>query len=237
MKRATTFAAMFVTIFWVIQLTGCLSAPGVVISSAVEISEPNPELRVISDWHFESVKRGTKLQVLLFSGGELTGKFRGLTPLGEQEYARKYAQCRTDRSAAASLPALGDAISFTDTAGRRYEGEFVGFDQGFLLVNLPARQAATRVNVRMLKEITLANGQVLPSVPVSSLVFNGQIPFRSSAILETKEGMATIPLEEISSARITEPPGKTGRTVIAVVFIAAMAVPIFIFLLKPLMSR
>ena len=230
MKRATTFVALFVTMFWVLQFSGCFSTPGVVISPVVEISERNPELRVISDWNLESVKPGTELEVLLFSGEKLAGKFRGLEPLAEPEYARKYSRCRAERSDLAALPALGDTIAFSDTSGKRYEGEFTGFDQGFLLVRLQEGRPATRVNIGMLRDIRLADGQSLPPGPVSSLVAKGYVPFRSSAVLSTPEGITTIPLEEISLARIAEPPGKTLLTVIGVVVgAAAFAGLIYLF--------
>jgi hypothetical protein len=236
MKKATTIVTLFLVLFWIFQFSGCLALNGVQIPPYPDIREEDPELRTISDWNFASLKPGTTLRVLLFSGEERTGTFRGLVSISEPEYARKYGRSRELNHAAVELPVLGDRLLFVDTSDHSFQGEFVGFDEGFLIARLHKEQPPTRVNLRMLKEIASNNGQSFPPGPIISLVEKGRVPFRSAAALDTRMGMANLPLEEISFARIIEPPEKTARGIIKAAAVIGISLGFYFIILKPLLN-
>jgi hypothetical protein len=210
-EKSTTVVALFLMFLVVWQSTGCIMpAPR---------SQPEPPAqRIISNWDFGAVKPGTTVEIALFSGRKLKGKFRGIEPVVEEVYKERYFETRQRNLADLALPALGDKITVDDAKDNVYEGEFTGFDQGMMCARLPDRDKPVRFNLGMVRLIRTSDGRDISPGALIGLISTRKIPFRSAMIIDTPSGRESLPLEEVSSATITSLSERArAKTVFAIV--------------------
>jgi hypothetical protein len=153
----------------------------------------------VRDWNLSLLDPGAKVEVGFFLARKpLSGRYLGTTETTEKEYAGRFALARGASEGGAASPALGEPIALVDVLGKLYEGEFAGFDRGFLLLRIGGAAEAISVNLERIASLRDAAGAHYDMHRLRSKVRSGDMPFRSLLVLNTRAGRSLTPLNEIA---------------------------------------
>ena len=179
----------------------CASTIGFAIGSAKDSSKPDS--LYLPGWKAEAVKWGTRVNLVLNDGSQVSGIYRGLRRVADQEYADRYSRFLKHGQDAHFLPALGDTITITMNSGARLEREFLGFDHQRLagifeaktmaILEVPSLAILTRqvegdtagvVFAKNLIEIAYRFGDATEGTVLRRLAAENRIPLLSAVMLE-----------------------------------------------------
>jgi hypothetical protein len=169
--------------------SGC-SAIGFGIGGAIDSHKPDYD--TIPGWRAASIQWGKHIALTEKNGEEVKGEYLGLDTVAVSEYAQWYNQSREKYNKDVLLPMLGDTISFTFLKPpTEYEGEFLGFDNQYILVKLTEikRMVNERIDMGDLEWITDKNGNVIEVRKLKSLSSQGKTPTVSSVMMNEQIDM------------------------------------------------
>lgn len=151
-----------------------------------------------SAWH--TIKPGTPIIVILWSGDQVEGKYVELVHIPAAEYAASYAKCREQIKEEIVLPELGETVTVIATNGRQYNLEFLGFDYESILTRFEVmgKTRTARENLGLIKNIVDSSGNNIGEETVRKLISEGKISLLTSGIIiKSKTGRTQIAWEDI----------------------------------------
>lgn len=144
----------YLAVIAALSLAGC-TAVGFGIGAFVDKGKP-PKHKPVARGDIDSVTVGEAIEVQLWDGRRLSGKYQGLEWAQPEEYARRYEAARTKLEPELRLPALGPGARLVVTEGGTATGDFRGIGPGFvrfLEAGLPEQSIKTH------RIVTLADAQ------------------------------------------------------------------------------
>jgi hypothetical protein len=217
--------------------SGC-TAIGFGVGAAIDSSKP--DYVTIPGWRAASIKRGKDIKLTKNNGEELKGEYLGLDTVAVSQYAQWYNESREKCQRDVLLPGLGDTISFTVlTRAKEYKGEFLGFDNQYILVRLVVigGMVNEKIDMNNLERITDKNGNLIEVRKLKDLSLEGKIPVASTMTVKTNVDTIRVPIAAVSQIKIpNEKNAKwVGLGIGALVDVAiVVAVGIFVSNMKPL---
>jgi hypothetical protein len=196
--------ALILIMVWVWQFCGC-SAIGLGIGALSDSKKPNQ----VPGWEVEKVQPGKTVTLVLRDSSQIKGKFIGLEKLQDQEYAETYNQIRELKPDGVVLPKLDDTVSITTEAGKKFEGEFFGFDEGYIPVRIIGRNITNQISINNIKRIEQREGNAISKTMIEKLLTDGRIPSRSMIVMKNELGKTRTKIEKIS--QIQNPVKKNGK--------------------------
>ncbi|HEX9188758.1 MAG TPA: hypothetical protein VGB87_16880 [Vicinamibacteria bacterium] len=196
-------------------LCGC-TLIGFGIGKAVDHGKsPSPKPLIQKDLMTLGV--GEPLEVQLWDGTKVSGRFRGLqwTPVGQYEPAYEAARS----GPAPGLPRLGPGATLVRTNGQSSKGEYRGIGPGFVAFGTAGgRVSAADFDVVM--ALTDASGRRIGGRELRTLVAERRVPLVTGISVEQPSGNRIVDSGQVASVSLLRRPGgawKTGLIVGAVV--------------------
>jgi hypothetical protein len=237
-KMFTAFALLVVSAA-ILQLN-CASTTGFVIGSAKDASKPDS--LYLPGWKAEAVKPGTNVNLFLTDGSPVTGIYRGLGQVANEEYAERYSRFRKHKQDLLFLPALGETITITMQSGAQLEREFLGFNYQRLAEILDAKTIADleapslAILVRQLVSNTSGTlfmknvvkvadvqGNSTEGAILLSLAAENEIPLHSTIIVEKPDRHVQFPMDKVERVELKNKKKArwTGLAIGAIIDVAA----------------
>jgi len=209
--RVLAALALFVVI--ALATNGC-SVIGFGVGAISDSTKPDS--LTVPGWEVQTVKPGREIKLTLRNGEQLTGKFAGVDPVPQEQYAERYANFRDQRKEEVPLPALGEKINITLNSGVQGERELLGFDYQYvpaqakkeespslmsLQCAISVRQSGDTTSARVLvsdiDRIVDDQGNVVQGKTLAKLASEGQIPFLCAVAIQDSTGHRQIAMEEV----------------------------------------
>lgn len=209
--RVLAVLALFVVI--ALATNGC-SVIGFGIGAISDSTKPDS--LTVPGWEVQTVKPGREIKLTLRNGEQLTGKFAGVDPVPQEQYAERYANFRDQRKEEVPLPALGEKINITLNSGLQGERELLGFDYQYVSVKAkgekvpshvspqcaisvrqPGDTTSGKVLVPDIDRIVDNEGNVVEGPTLEMLASEGQVPFLSTVAIHDLSGRRQIAMEEV----------------------------------------
>src|SRR5512143_2215457 len=132
-----------------------------------------------------TLKLGEPLELQLWDGTKMSGRFRGLqwTPAGQYEPA--YEAART--GSAPGLPRLGPGATLVKTNGQSVRGDYRGVGPGFVAFGEAAGRLSTH-GFDAIMTLTDASGGSIGGGPLQTLVKERRVPLVTGVSLEQTDG-------------------------------------------------
>jgi hypothetical protein len=203
-KKILTFVAVMVFGALILQWCGC-SVIGLGIGAASDSKKPSQ----IQGWEVEKVDPGKTVTLVLRDSSRIKGKFIGLERLQDQEYAETYDQARELKPDGVVLPKLDDTVSITTKTEKKFEGEFFGFDHGYILLRIVGRNMTNQVSMNNIKSIEQKNGNAIGQTMIEKLLSDGRIPSSSVIVMKNELGKMRTNIEKVPLIR--DPVRKNGK--------------------------
>lgn len=92
------------------------------------IDDSKPDFRAASISECATLKKGTKVQIVLIDGGRFQAEFGGLVKYPQGEYSRTYDLFRSLHIKQIPIPSLGDRVEIVHLDGTKTDCLFRGFD-------------------------------------------------------------------------------------------------------------
>jgi hypothetical protein len=181
MKEILKDLLLFAAIVAISQLNGC-SLMGLGIGSIVDAHKPSHMEVPLSK--IETIKPGTKVDILLRDGDTLKVIFAGVTSIPAQEYAETYAKVQEQKLEGTILPDLGDTITVIDTLGKESTYEFLGYAHEWISVRPLGKSESIKVPYPTVAKTTDSRGNVVQGEALDKLISEARIPFLSAIAIE-----------------------------------------------------
>jgi len=192
---------LLVAIVAIFQLNGC-SLIGLGIGSIVDARKPS--YKEIPFSGIETIKPGTKVDILLRNGDTLKVIFAGVTSIPTQEYAESYAKVQEQRPEGTILPDLGDTIAVTDTLGKESTYEFLGYAHYWISVRPLGKTESIKVLYPTVSKTTDSRGNVVQGEALDKLIPEAKIPFLSAIAIEKVLSNTQISRTEVQRIATTQ---------------------------------
>jgi len=145
-----------------------------------------PSRKTTPEEQTETIQPGSKVTVLLKTGGELTGKYAGLMREPEEEYVKAFTAANHELGD--PLPDIGEQIVVSSTQSGELRGEFAGLDFQSLLVRVhPKEQPPARVPDSTILSLVDSDSNVLKSYALRPLLSGEDVPLWSNIALEQSQ--------------------------------------------------
>jgi hypothetical protein len=192
---------------------GC-TAIGYSIGAGVDNN--TPDYHTIPGCGAGSIERGKDITLTKKNGEEVKGEYLGLDTVAVSHYARWYNESREKCRKDVLLPGLGDSISFTlPKHAKEYKGEFLGFDNQYILVRLMEirEMVNEKIDMNKLERITDRNGHLIEVGKLKNLSSEGKIPALSAVTVTVKTDSDTLHVPAAAVDRIEIPNDKYAKWV------------------------
>jgi hypothetical protein len=158
-----------------------------------------PDKRSLLLEELSTYKPGTNVRIFLIDGTLLHGKFLGVEPLPEEEYAEKYTRCREKLSEEYLLPEIGDTITITTIHNpeKPVDCEFLGFDGGKMEIKGIGFTKAELISLNEIQTIRNRQGEEMDPEILNRLMIESKIPFLSAVSLQIEQGNIMVPTDTI----------------------------------------
>ena len=214
---------------FVCQFSGCT----LVFYGAGAISDSTkPDHIIFSGEKKWTIRRGTKIDILLKSGEKLEGKiFLELAPVPAEEYAKRYAKSQEHNRNEIILPTLGEPITVTTESGQKYECDFFGFDYGTILIRQTGSQTPRKVNIEKARwdNIVDSRGNLIEVETIRHAMSEAKVPFLSTIVffdetnripVDVREGVIKI---QVPAKKRSKTYGLIAGAIIDLIIIAVLA--------------
>jgi hypothetical protein len=144
----------------------------------------------------EGLDRGEHINALTESLQLISGRYQGLVPVDEAEYAHRYAAARA--SAGIPLPELGERVVVL-AAQRQVQGSFQGFS--FERIALEPGDATGRreIEIASVDSLVNASGESVDRATLRRYVWQGWLPQLFAVSLRTYDGkLVEVPRERLT---------------------------------------
>ena len=156
-----------------VVLAGC----SVIGLTSGAISDATRKPAVLPAWEVDALKTGAPVDVQLRDGRRYVGRFSGLEPRPDAEYAAAYDEARAALQAEVRLPALGPA-QLLEPGGKKRAVELAGFGPGCAFVRRKAGKEPVRVPREKITNLTDAAGVAIGPVAIDTRTTSGRLPLR-----------------------------------------------------------
>jgi hypothetical protein len=175
------------------HLSGC-TLIGYTIGRDSDTRVARAETYPIAD--IEGLRPGTDANLVTRGGRLFSGRYQGLVPVDEAEYARRYALAR--QSARIPLPAIGELI-LVFAGPERVEGRFRGFDYDRIALEPGNGGEPWDIELASLDSLVNGDGQSLYRTALRRYVWQGWLPLLSAVSLRTDNGASElVPRESLA---------------------------------------
>lgn len=172
-----TIAALFLALL----ALGSCTVIGTTIGAINDSGKPSR--KTIPEEQTETIPPGSKVTVLLKTGGELTGRYSGLLRGPEEEYVKAFTAANHELGE--PLPNIGEQIVVSTTQSGELRGEFAGLDFQSLLIRVdPKEQPPARIPDSTILSLEDSDNTVLKSYALRPLLSGGDVPLWSHVALE-----------------------------------------------------
>ena len=203
-----------------VDLDGCASGgAGQGITSA---DEPTPEM--LEDLHLTSVSPGTQVRVILRGDSLVSGKFRGVSRMEPDAYARRVAEFRAARTDSTPLPAPGSWVR-VKSKSRGQEALFCGFGYRSLELRWKESSPPQVLSFGDLTAVTDSSGHVWTRDALDKELIRGHVPCFSVIEVETDNGRTHVPVDQVTSVAYRT---SSGQWVLGALVFVTVAVVIVV---------
>ena len=201
-----------------VQLNGCAS--GVATRGITP-----PDAREIEELRLVGVSPGMQVRVTLRGDSVVGGKFRGLSRMGPEAYARRVAEFRAARFDPTPLPAPGSLIQVRRGSKTR-AALLDGFGYRSLELRWKASSPLRSVSFDDLVAVTDSSGRVWTRDALDMEMLRGHVPCLTLIELETESGRTQVPVDQVRNVAYRTPSGHwlVGGLVIATMVVIVVAV-------------
>jgi hypothetical protein len=174
-----------------------------------------------------TLSQGEPLEVQLWDGTKLSGRFRGLQWAPAAQYEPAYEAARA--GTAPGLPRLGPGATLVKTNGQSLRGEYRGVGPGFVALGESGGRLST-VDLDLLMTLTDASGGRIGGRELDALVRERRVPLVTGVSLEQPAGNRLVDSGQIASVSLPGQPGKAWKTglivgaVVDVVVVVSVAI-------------
>ena len=215
-----------------IGLCGC-TLVGFGIGKAVDNSR-NHAPKPLVQQDLLTLDPGEPLEVQLWDGTRLSGRFQGLHWISPEEYGPTYETARA--GPAPNLPRLGPGAVLVKTNGQLIRGEYRGIGPGFVALGETGGRLST-VDFDMVMTLTDASGDRIAGRDLGALVEDRRVPLVTGISLEQWTGNRIVDSGQVASLSLPARRGGTGaaRTglIVGAVVDVAMVVALAIAASQP----
>jgi hypothetical protein len=185
----------FVPLGVAVALAGC-TAIGYFVGAHSDKQKP-VKAKPVARNDVDVLETGEAVEVHLWDGRVLSGKYQGLEWARPQEYGPRYEAARKTLEAEVPLPALGPGARLTVTSGESDTGDFRGVGPGFVRF---AQEGGPESTIRMQRVVTLsdAEGRSITGDTLGRLVAERRLPALTSLVIETPVGNERVDHAEVA---------------------------------------
>jgi hypothetical protein len=211
-RRALAIAAS-------ISLAGC-TAVGLGIGALKDHKTP-PKAKPVAKSEVDTLVVGEAIELQLWDGTRLPGKYQGLRWERPDAYAPRYEEARGKLATDAVVPALGPGARLVVTSGGTATGEFVGIGAG--VVRFVER--GTELNIRFDRILTLADatGRSVSGATLTELVATRRLPTLAGLTIDGKAGTRVVDYADVAGVSRLQR-SHSGKLIGALIGLAADAV-------------
>jgi hypothetical protein len=190
LRKMITGLALIMSIWVVLRFTGC-SVIGFGIGSAIDSSKPKE--KIVPGWEVQTIKPGNKIMLILKDGSGLEGKFLGLDRVPEQEYAEAYSRIRQQKPEGVLLPEIGENITITDTLGKEWAYQFLGYDFRHIVLRPQGETESIRMSLNLMSRIVDNQGNIIEGETIRKLFSENRLPLLSAISIRQEPILNRIP--------------------------------------------
>jgi hypothetical protein len=147
------------------------------------VSDAKRKPAVLPTGEVVSLKPGAPVDVQMRDGRRFVGRFSGLEPVAEAQYAAAYEKARLALQAEVRLPALGPA-RLREPSGKKRDVELVGFGPGCAFTRRKAGQEPSRVAPDKIRSLTDAAGVEIGPSTIDVWTNSGRVPLREAFVMD-----------------------------------------------------
>ncbi|UCF20110.1 MAG: hypothetical protein JSU87_01500 [Gemmatimonadota bacterium] len=168
----------------------------------------------------DTIDLGKTFKLRLRDGSVVGGKYLGIEPLPDEEYAARYAVAREQRLMNVPLPEIGETVTLRMNRGDELDAEFLGFDFNSVLVRKPGEFGPESLRLGDIRQFRVAGNEAIRGEALTLLLSEGALPLQSALVVQAKPakgregGRRLLPMDEV--LLIEWKPG-AGRTVGAII--------------------
>jgi hypothetical protein len=177
-----------------VALSGC-TAVGFGVGTLVDHKRP-PKAKPVARSEVDTLVVGEAIELQLWDGTRLSGKYQGLQWERADAYAPRYEAARAKLAPDAAVPALGPGARVVVTSGGTATGEFLGLGAG--VVRFVERGA--EVSIRLDRVLTLADaaGRSVSGAALAELVAARRLPTLAALTIEGKAGNRAVDYADVA---------------------------------------
>lgn len=193
--------------------SGC-SVIGFGMGSLIDASKPDS--LIMRGDQVLNAKAGKEVVVLLKSGETVEGKFGGVKLLPAEEYSNRYNEYCERIADSQYLPHYGDTVDIVVASGQKLNRRFAGFDyrisslqqagehavQGFVSLYHLDASIKDRIYLSEIDKIVGPEGAYVARASLEELVYDGELPILSFALIYNPEHSKEIALNRIDYMKI-----------------------------------
>lgn len=189
------------------------------IGSALDKGKPM-RAKLVDRQDLDELKTGEPVEVHLFDGRVLTGRYQGLQWLPPDQYRPRYAAVATSLETESPLPALGPGARLVLTSGAAATGEFRGVGPGFVSFLEPGKAEPGVVRLPRIVSLTDEAGRSVSGERLEALLAERRLPLVTGLMIEQPGGNEVVDHRDVASlSRLVRPHG--ARTTGLIVGLAA----------------
>jgi RNA polymerase sigma factor (sigma-70 family) len=189
------------------------------IGAMVDKGKPS-QAKPVDRQDLDALKTGEPVEVHLWDGRVLRGRYQGLQWLGPDQYRPRYEAASKPLEAESPLPALGAGARLVLTSGAAATGEFRGVGPGFVSFLEPGRKEPALVKLPGIASLTDAAGRSVSGARLEALLAERRLPLVTGLMIEQPDGNEVVDHRDVASlSRLVKPHG--ARTAGLVIGLAA----------------
>jgi hypothetical protein len=190
------------------------------IGSSVDKGKP-AQAKPVDRQDLDSLRTGEPIEIHLWDGRVLTGRYQGLQWFRQEEYRQRYEAARAAIGTEVPLPALGPGARLVATFGAAATGEFRGVGPGFVSFVEPGSMPGV-VKLPQVVSLTDEAGRSVTGAELETLVLERRLPLVTGLMIEQPGGNEVVDHRDVASVdRLVRPHG--ARTAGLLIGLAADA--------------
>jgi hypothetical protein len=177
-----------------VSLSGC-TVVGLGLG-ALQDSKAPPKAKPVAKSEVDTLAVGEAIEIQLWDGTRLSGKYQGLRWENPDAYAPRYEEARGKLAKDVAIPALGPGARVVVTSGGSAAGEFVGVGAGVIRFV----ETGTEMSIGLDRILTLADaeGRSASGTTLTELVAARRLPTLAGLTVDGKAGTRTVDYADIA---------------------------------------